>query len=478
MRPQATPAVRQRKLLGVSRRRFLSTSAAVSGALLAGCGSARSTRAQGLRVASFRADVTVPMGHGMMGGAWLSKSVADPLEAIGWVLLGAGSPVVFVSVDWCEIRNDGYSRWQAVLAEAAGTTPERVMVSTIHQHDAPVADLTAERLLRDRGLAGTVCDPEFHETAVQGVGSVLRASIPGARPLSHLGLGRAKVDRVASNRRYVMPGGEVRFDRTSATRNVFAIEADEGLVDPWLRTLSFWDGDEPLVATSFYAVHPMSYYGQGEVSADFPGMARREREVATPGVPQIYVSGASGNLTAGKYNTGARENRPVLAGRLEAAMRSAWESTIRVVAEKPEFRSVPLVLEPRATEGFTEAALEEVLRPETKPFQQSLAAMGLSWRRRLATGKPIEVPCLDFGTSALVVVPGESYVEYQLAAQTMRPDDFVVVAGYGDGATGYIPTDRHWAEHDTNLGDWCWVAPGAEGRLREALARALGQQTA
>ena len=25
-------------------------------------------------------DVTVPLGHGMMGGLWLSKSVADPLE--------------------------------------------------------------------------------------------------------------------------------------------------------------------------------------------------------------------------------------------------------------------------------------------------------------------------------------------------------------------------------------------------------------
>ncbi|MCC7376601.1 MAG: hypothetical protein IT581_18220 [Verrucomicrobiales bacterium] len=420
----------------------------------------------------------MPMGHGMMGGAWLSKSVTDPLDAIGWVLLGAGAPVVFVSVDWCEIRNDAYARWQAVLAEASRTTPERVMVSTIHQHDAPVADLTAERLLRDRGLAGTICDPAFHETAVQRVASALREAVPKARPLSHLGFGRSKVERVASNRRYLMPGGEIRFDRMSATRNAFAIEADEGLVDPWLRTLSFWDGDEPVVATSFYAVHPMSYYGQGEVSADFPGLARRARQEATPSVTQIYASGASGNVTAGKYNNGARENRSVLAGRIEAAMRSAWENMTRMPARAPVFRSVPLPLEPRATEGFTEEALEKALRPETKPFQQCLAAMGLSWRKRCATGRPIEVPCLDFGAAALVVVPGESYVEYQLAAQALRPSDFVAVAGYGDGATGYIPTERHWAEHDTNLGDWCWVAPGAESRLRNALARSLGQQTA
>lgn len=190
-------------------------------------------------LARFSADVTVPMGHGMMGGAWLSKSVADPLFAHGFVLMGGGAPIVFVSVDWCEIRNDALTRWQEVLAAAAGTKPERVMVCAIHQHDAPVADLEAERILRARKLAGTVCDLEFHERAVQGVAAAIRASLKSAQPVTHIGRGQAKVERVASNRRYRMPDGSIRFDRTSSTRNAFAIEAEEGLIDPWLKTLSF-----------------------------------------------------------------------------------------------------------------------------------------------------------------------------------------------------------------------------------------------
>ncbi|MFT6620198.1 MAG: hypothetical protein ACJASX_003107, partial [Limisphaerales bacterium] len=32
-------------------------------------------------VATFTVDVTVPLDHGMMGGSWKSKSVADPLYA-------------------------------------------------------------------------------------------------------------------------------------------------------------------------------------------------------------------------------------------------------------------------------------------------------------------------------------------------------------------------------------------------------------
>jgi len=431
-------------------------------------------RSKGLRVAAFHADVTVPLGHGMMGGAWLSRTVVDRLEAHGFVLTGCGTPIVFVSVDWCEIRNDAYRRWQEVLAVAAGTTPERVMVSTIHQHDAPVADLAAERLLRECGLAGTICDPTFHEVAVQRVGVVVRAALPTARPVTHWGMGRAKVLGVASNRRYEMPDGQVRFDRTSATRNAFAIDADEGLIDPWLRTLSFWHGETPLVAASFYAVHPMSYYGQGEVSGDFPGQARRKRLEELPGVAQIYVSGCSGNVTAGKYNTGARENRPVLAEKLRVAMEEAWAVTSRMPVKECTFRVVPLVLEPRASKGFTEAELMAELTPATKPFGQCLAAMGLSWRQRVAAGRPVEVPCLDLGGAALLLLPGETYVEFQLWAQAQRPADFLCVAGYGDGATGYVPTERHWTENDSNLGDWCWVAPGSEPRVQAAIRSALG----
>ena len=87
---------------------------------------------------------------------------------------------------------------------------------------------------------------------------------------------------MASNRRYLMPNGAVRFDRTSSTRDPIARDAPENLVDPWLKTLSFWDGDTPLAAVSAYAVHPMSYYGQGDVSADFPGLARRRRQLYRP----------------------------------------------------------------------------------------------------------------------------------------------------------------------------------------------------
>ena len=99
--------------------------------------------------------------------------------------------------------------------------------------------------------------------------------------------------------------------------------------------------------------------------------------------------------------------------------------------------------------------------------------MGLSWRQRVAAGRPLEIPVLDFGFATILLLPGETYVEFQLAAQRLRPDDFICVAGYGDAPAGYIPTEKHFAENDTNLGDWCWIGRGSEERLLKAIEQAL-----
>ncbi|MBT7256239.1 MAG: hypothetical protein HN882_14660, partial [Planctomycetaceae bacterium] len=53
---------------------------------------------QPLRLATFHFDVTPPMGHSLCGG-WIKPvvGVTDNLQAIGFVLLGAGKPIVIVA---------------------------------------------------------------------------------------------------------------------------------------------------------------------------------------------------------------------------------------------------------------------------------------------------------------------------------------------------------------------------------------------
>lgn len=429
------------------------------------------------RLATFAVQVNPPLGHACMGGGILpAKEYIDPLWARGVVLSGGEKPLVFCAIDWCEIRNEAYDYWREQLAEAAGTVREYVFFSSVHQHDTPVADLGAQRLLDANALPNALCDATFMKDATRRVAQALRDALPNAQPVTHYGTGQAKVSDIASNRRVVAADGSVDFPRNSATSDPAVRAAPEGTIDPYLKTLSFWNGDVPIAAMSAYAVHPMSYYGKGGVTCDFPGLARERRQKDDPKVFQMYVSGCSGDVTAGKFNDGARENRMVLAQRLYNAMAGAWEKTERYPLESVKVRVAKLVLPIREEGGYTPEELNKVLSDgAAKTFDRNLAAMGLAWRARHDAGQPIDVPAADFGKALYLLLPGESFVGYQLYAQKAAPDNFVFVAGYGECAPGYIPTAEAEAENFIEKHNWCWVARGAHVPMKQAIHDALGR---
>jgi len=454
-----------------TRREALSAGLALSGGL--GPALARA-EAPKLSLSTFAIEITPPIGHPCMGGGVApAKEIVDPLFANGFVLLGLDKPVVFVALDWCEVRNGAYDHFRDRIARAVGTETVRVMLSALRQHDAPIVDLEGQQTLEKHKSKGAICDLPFLERTIGRVADAAKESLRTARRVNFLGTGEAKVEKVASNRRYVDALGNLQYNRMSATRDAKIRDAEEGTIDPVLRTLSFWDDDTPVLALSTYATHPMSYYGKGGVSADFVGLARKRRQADMPRVFQIYASGASGNVTAGKYNDGDAANRAVLADRMHVAMAAAWKGTIRSPIADVAFRSVPLMLEARSSPGFSEEELTHRLTNDPKPFGQCLAALGLSWLKRVQAGKPIDVPVLDFGGAALLLLPAESYVEFQLSAQKLRPQSPVLVAGYGECGPGYIPIERAWKEQDANLTDWCWVNPGSEKRMLDALEKIL-----
>jgi len=270
--------------------------------------------------------------------------------------------------------------------------------------------------------------------------AALEKSLMGAVEFDRVGAGQGAVEKVASNRRVLGDDGKVKFTRTSSTKSKEARDAAEGLIDPLLRTLSFWKGETPLAALHFYATHPMSYYGKGFVSADFCGLARRKRQDAQKGVTQLFFNGCAGNVTAGKYNDGSNENRPVLRDRVVAGMVAAWEATQTRPMTGVTVRTEAVKLPPRIEAGFGEGESKKTLADEKQTkAKRNNAALQLAWLLR--KDNPIDVTALDFGEGlATLHLPGEPFVEYQLAAAKLRPKGTVCVAGYGDGGPGYILT--------------------------------------
>jgi hypothetical protein len=398
-----------------------------------------------LHLATFECDVTPPDEHPLCGG-WITpvRGVDDPLKALGVVLLGGAKPVVLCAVDWTGIRNEAFRTWRAALAEAAHTTPEHVSLHCVHPHNAPFADTEAQKLIA-AAKAPISLDLKYFAECVKKSADALKASLMKAAKFTHIGTGSAEVKEVASNRRVLGDDGKVKFTRTSATKNKEARDAPEGLIDPKLRTLSFWDGDKALAALHFYACHPMSYYGDGRVSADFCGLARQKFRDETK-VFQVYFNGCGGNITAGKYNDGSKENRPVLRDRIHAGMAAAWKDTKKTEVKEFDWRFEPVKLPPRKEASFGEEESRKALEDEkATAAKRNNAAYQLAWLKRKDT--PIEVNCLDFGGKVLnLFLPGEAFVEYQLAAQKMRSDLVVNVAAYGDDGPGYIPTAKAYLE--------------------------------
>lgn len=433
-------------------------------------------RAEPLRLATFQADATPPIGSPLCNGAVKpAQEIITPLTARGVVLLGAGDPIVLCAFDWVGIANESHDAFREALAKATGTTPDRVTVHTLHQHDAPGSDFATERLLAQHGLAGAYSNAAFDCDVMLRVAAAARESLSKAQPVTHVGLGAGKVERVASNRRILGPLGKVVLQRQSAGgKNPAAREAPEGAIDPLVRLIAFWNDDKPVAALTYYATHPQSYYGQGSVNWDFVGMAREMRAQAMPGVAHIHFDGAGGNVAAGKYNDGSKDNRPVLAQRLADGMKLAWDTQQKQSIDATDigWQVQPVAMPVRET-LVEERLLARLADTTQKQPDRIRAARDLTFLTRARGGHRIPLSCLRIGTARVLHMPGELFVEYQLAAQQMRPDRFIAMAAYGDYGTGYIGTEIAYDQGGYETGIVSRVAPQVEKVLTDAIRQLL-----
>lgn len=429
-------------------------------------------KADGLRIATFQSDATPPLGYDM--GYSALKGVAAPLLAKGVVILGAGKPVVLVSVDWMEIDGRARDEWHALLAKAAGTTPDRVSLHVIHQHDAPginlfLFDERARQGLAKPVSAGVPDERVWVRSVMEKSAAAVTEALRRTQPITHVGLGKANAERIASNRRLMGVNGRVAMHRLSTSTNIYpkevaaelkmnadadghhvslfypdkAYAAPEGLIDPAVSVISFWNGNRSVLALTYYATHPQVSFGKGIATPDVPGLARERRQKET-GVFQIYFTGAGGNVNLGKYNDGSDRAREEFVGRMMDAMRRASDVTERfpLAPSDVEWRTADVSL-PAKYGAFKDEA-RAIAADTARTSKERIAAVG-KYVRAQALEDGTTLVALRLGKAFAVHLPGELFVEYQLGAQAIRPNDFIAVASYGE-QLNYIGTEKAYGE--------------------------------
>lgn len=424
------------------------------------------------RITTFVCDATPPKdGHPLI---WLVpvKTVETPLLAKGVVIERGGERYVLCALDWCGLCNSSHELFRAKLAAGAGVDVSHVAIQCVHPHTAPYTDGDAQKLLDQFENFPTFSDPKFLEDVTDRLAAAVKQSLDHFQPFDSIGIGQAKVDRVASSRRITVDGKF--YGRMSSCTDPKIAALPEGKIDPFLKTITFARGDKPLVRMHYYATHPQSFYGDTRACSDVPGFARKRLE-DKEGAFQIYFNGCGGNIAMGKYNDRTPRARDELSERLYEGMAASAAATKYQPIESFKWRTTEVKFDPRTDAGFRlEDNLAKMKDAKLDPSTRARAANCVASTQRL--DRPFELSSLEInGDIYILNICGEALLDYQLYAQKERPEDFVAVAAYGDLAPGYICQTADFTvggyEPSSSI-----VNPNSEPRLKKAISRLLGKE--
>ena len=129
----------------------------------------------------------------------------------------------------------------------------------------------------------------------------------------------------------------------------------------------------------------------------------------------------------------------------------------------------------RTGADYTVEAMQGALEDQKlEPKFRADAARYLAWHARCKQARPIELSALHIGGLHVAHMPGELFVEYQLAALKEKPGDLLAMAAYGDYGPMYIGTAKAYEEGGYETSQVSRVGPEVEDVLMTAMRKVLG----
>lgn len=382
-----------------------------------------------------RAIVTPPLGTYLIGYADRGggcQSVHDDLTATALALDDGTRSLVIIALDMLVLNEHVVARVRAGVTERWVIPGDQVMICCSHTHSGPIAYADERSKRKNRQFINGLV-----ETLVTVVGEALAERTP---VVAAWGQGET---HIAVNRRQSLPDGTVTI----------GVNPD-GSVDRSLNVLQLrrHDGPQLLVTLVNLACHatalgPKSY----AVSADWPGVMRRQVEAATGG-RCMFIQGATGDLNP-NHEWGADDLAAV-----EQLGRQVAEQVLQLGADLQPFTAIPLrsrtetvwlPLVPRMrSDGVRPLTYREVLAREARiprfmvdrvlnaryPWKTTLEQRSGQWH------VPLEIQAFRLGDCALVAHAAETFNEIGAAVKVGSPAPITLFAGYSNGCIGYLPT--------------------------------------
>ena len=430
-----------------------------------------STLTAGAAVVDITPGVGLPMGgYGRRSDP--SAGVADPLCARVMVLSDGDTEVVIAVCDLLGVGTDLVADTRRLVQEATGIPGGHVLMAATHTHGGPAGFRHSDA-------------PEYVAVTARKVAGAASVARRSARPV-RLKLGSFDMPSIGRNRRH--PDGP--FQDTGVV-----LLADPGRLDPPVATL-----------VSFACHATVLEHDNLEYSADFPGAANRLIEGSLGGTA-VYLQGACGDINpvwsahdhrevdrvGGVLGAAAvrlvHEMRPLDSGQWYINL--SWSEDVPVEARGRLLTGGPLAC------ASTTVELERRHRPapddldrRRRELAAELDALGAdrpSERRRLraelneldvavlfaraGAGRPtqrLEVQAIRLAPEcAVVTLPGEFFIATGQDIARRVKVEHLLVAGYANGAVGYVPPADEYPEAGYEVG-MSQFGPGAAEAVADA----------
>lgn len=382
-----------------------------------------------LKAGVAKVDITPPLGLKMYGyGARKegSTGILDPLYARVLVLEAGDQRVAMVVCDLGRVFAPAWiERLRREAKEKYGIT--YVLQAAIHTHAGPA--ITDDY----PPLAGPDWETPALEKIEQALGTAQQSAVE-----ARLGVGYGSVF-INYNRIHINLDGKVTMQWSNPT------EAPSAPVDPTVAVLRI-DNREgvPLAILVNYACHPVVFGPDNlQYSADWPGVmdAAVERAFTSPGSASdplcIFLQGGDGDLNPYYADTPRQQDA---VGRRDWTGNRIAEEAIRTA------RAIVTTPEPDGRLQVSEDLLDMRPRWDRAQFRAALLS---SWGPGAAAAfdrhysDTLRLPLATLLINqriALMAMPGEPFVDFQIDWRNRCPVPDALFMGYSNADFGYLPT--------------------------------------
>ncbi len=409
-----------------------------------------------LLVAYEEVDITPPLG-GSMPGYFRDRhatGVNDPLKAKVLYLAQSQESVALVACDLIGMPAPTVRRVREATTKVCRTPPRHVFVHCTHTHTGGMipraGTFTSDAETIYPGFTVGQADEKWVQRMIDGIAGGVRQAIGRAREEKRLTLHTARETTVAHYRRYVMKDGSVR---TNPGRNNPSVVRPAGQFDPRVHVLRF---EAAKVIAVIFGMHPDCVSGT-RYSADYPHyLTESIRHSLGDDWRVIFFNACCGNINHVDLNNSKQRSGP------DEARRIGERLGVVAVGALQEGQAVPLQPLRVATREVASRLrrpppedvkhAEELLRNNGKPgvnpfgFNELYAPAALVLARTKDREQRAEIAALRLGSFGLSFMPGEMFVELGHEVEEASPLRPTRTIGLTNGAFGYIPTRRGYAE--------------------------------